>query len=125
MLAMFFAAVALLLAGMGLYGVLRYTLLRRQREIGIRLAIGAPPGDIARRVSADVLSMVVVGGIVGVVLGTTVVRYIETLLYQVKASDIMMLVLPSITMVAAACLSSVPVVIRALRIDPATLLRTD
>ncbi len=61
MLALFFAVVALLLAGIGLYGVLDYSVLQRRREIGIRMAIGAQAGDIARRVTADVFAMVLVG----------------------------------------------------------------
>ena len=85
MLALFFAAVALLLAGVGLYGVLDYSVLQRRREIGIRMAIGAQAGDIARRVTADVFSMVLVGALAGLALGMASVRYIESLLYQVKA----------------------------------------
>lgn len=61
MLAMFFASVAVLLAGIGLFGVLDYGILQRRREIGIRLAIGAQAGDIARRVTTEAFSMVLLG----------------------------------------------------------------
>jgi ABC-type antimicrobial peptide transport system permease subunit len=125
MLALFFAAVALLLAGIGLYGVLDYSVLQRQREIGIRMAIGAPAIDIARRVTVDVFSMVLVGALIGLALGVASVRYIETLFYQVKATDLAMLALPSLTMFAAALLASLPAVIRAVRVDPVTILRTE
>jgi len=125
MLALFFAAVALLLAGVGLYGVLDYSVLQRRREIGIRMAIGAQAGDIARRVTAEVFSMVLVGALAGLGLGLGAVRYIETLLYQVKAGDIGMLAIPSLTILAAALLAALPPVIRAVRIDPVTMLRNE
>ena len=72
MLAMFFAAVALLLAGIGLYGVLDYGVLQRRREIGIRMAIGAQAGDIARRVTAEAFSMVLLGAVAGIALGMVI-----------------------------------------------------
>jgi len=125
MLALFFASVALLLAGIGLYGVLDYSVLERRREIGIRLAIGAQAGDIARRVTADIFSMVLVGALVGLALGMTSARYIETLLYQVKATGLLTLALPSLTIVVAALLAALPGVIRATHIDPAQVLRAD
>ena len=77
MLALFFAVVALLLAGIGLYGVLDYAVLQRRREIGIRMAIGAQAGDIARRVTADVFVMVLAGAVAGLALGMASARYIE------------------------------------------------
>jgi predicted permease len=125
MLALFFAVVALLLAGIGLYGVLDYSVLQRRREIGIRMAIGAPAGDIARRVTAEVFGMVLLGALAGITLGMVSVRYIESLFYQVKATDLAMLALPSLAILAAALLAAVPPVIRAVRIDPATTLRSE
>jgi len=125
MLALFFALVALLLAGIGLYGVLDYGVLQRRREIGIRMAIGAQAGDIARRVTADIFSWVLVGALAGLVLGMTSVRSIEALLYGVKATDLAMLGLPAITIVAAALLAALPAVIHAVRIDPVGILRSD
>jgi predicted permease len=124
-LALFFAAVALLLAGIGLYGVLDYSVLQRRREIGIRMAIGAQAGDIARRVTADVFRMVLAGALVGLALGMASVRYIETLLYQVKPTDLAMLALPAFAILAAAFLAALPAVIHAVRIDPVTMLRAD
>jgi predicted permease len=125
MLALFFAGVAVLLAGIGLYGVLDYSVLQRRREIGIRMAIGARAGDIARRVTAQVFAMVLVGAAAGLLLGIASVRYIEALLYQVKATDLAMLAVPSLTIVAAALLAALPAVIRAVRIDPVTMLRAE
>jgi ABC-type antimicrobial peptide transport system permease subunit len=124
-LALFFAAVALLLAAIGLYGVLDYSVLQRTREIGIRIAIGAKPGDIARRVTSHVFGMVLAGTVVGLGLGMISVRYIETLLYQVRPGDPAMLTLPLVTILASALLASVPAVLRAVRIDPVKMLRSE
>ncbi len=125
MLAFFFSAVALLLAGIGLYGVLDYGVLQRQREIGIRVAIGAQAADIARRVTAQVFSMVAVGAAAGLALGMLSVRYIEALLYQVKATDAPILATPALAIIAAAVLAAAPAVARAVRIDPVAMLRAD
>jgi ABC-type antimicrobial peptide transport system permease subunit len=124
-LALFFSVVALLLAGIGLYGVLDYGVLQRRREIGIRMAIGAQASDIARRVTVDIFAMVLTGAAAGLVLGLASARYIAALLYGVKASDVGMLVLPSATILAAALVAALPAVVRAVRIDPASMLRTD
>src|SRR6185295_12620806 len=113
MLALFFAVVALLLASIGLYGVLDYSVLQRRREIGIRMAIGAQAGDIARRVTADIFLWVLVGALAGLVLGMASVRSIEALLYGVKATDLAMLGLPAITIVTAALVAALPAVIHA------------
>jgi ABC-type antimicrobial peptide transport system permease subunit len=125
MLSMFFAVVALLLAAVGLYGVLDYSVLQRRREIGIRLALGAPAERIVRRVTAEVLSMLVLGAGAGLALGIASEQYVETLLYQVKVTDFRMLAVPVVTIVLAALLAALPPVIRAVRIDPATMLRAE
>ena len=124
-LALFFAGVALLLAGIGLYGVLDYSVVQRRREIGVRIAIGARAGDIARRVTTDVFRMVCAGALAGVAMGMISVRDIESLLFGVKATGVGMLALPSLAILAAAMLAAAPAVVRAVRIDPATMLRAD
>jgi len=124
-LAMFFAAVALLLAGVGLYGVLDYSVLQRRREIGIRIAIGAGAGEIARRVTADVFVMVIAGAVGGLVLGMLSVRYIQTLFYQVRPTDPHALAVPSLVIVGAALLAALPAIIHALRTDLVKALRAE
>jgi putative ABC transport system permease protein len=125
MLALFFAAVALLLAAIGLYGVLNYSVVQRRREIGIRLAIGAPASGIARLVTIDVFTMVLTGAVIGLAVGMTSVRYIEMLFYQVKATDVGMLMLPALSLFAAALLAALPAVLQAVRIDPVDTLRSE
>jgi ABC-type antimicrobial peptide transport system permease subunit len=124
-LAMFFASVALLLAGIGLYGVLDYTVLQRRREIGIRMALGARAMHVARGVAVEVLSMVIIGAGAGLALGMASARYVASLLYQVKPTDARLLALPILTILAAALVATLPAVIRAVRIDPAITLRTE
>ena len=125
MLALFFAAVALLLAGIGLYGVLDYSVLQRRREIGIRMAIGAQSGSIARLVTLDIFSMVLAGALVGLAAGMASAQYIESLFYQVKPTDLGMLALPWLTIFAATLVAALPAVIRAVRIDPVSMLRAE
>ena len=122
-LAAFFGIVALLLAGVGLYGVLDYSVLQRRKEIGIRLALGAQAGDVVRRVTVDVFSMVLGGALAGLALGFAAARFIQALLYQVKPTDPSMLALPALTIIAAALLAALPPAIRAVRVDPAETLR--
>jgi predicted permease len=124
-LALFFAILALLLAGIGLYGVMHYSVLQRRREIGIRIAVGAQAGGIARLVTSEVFSMVLLGAAGGIGLGMLSVRYVESLFYQVKATDLQMLALPSLAILAGALLAALRPVIQAVRIDPALMLRNE
>lgn len=124
-LALFFAAVALLLAGVGLYGVLDYSVLQRRHEIGIRMALGAPAANVARQVTRDSFLMVLLGAAGGLGCGIVAEPFIATLLYQVRATDLAMLALPSALLFLAALLAVTPPAIRAVRTDPAKILRTD
>jgi predicted permease len=125
MLAAFFSFVALLLAAIGLYGVLSYSVQQREREFGIRIAVGAGIGDIAWRATSRVFLMVMTGAVIGVALGIASVRYVETLLYGVRGGDPVMLTGPALVLLAIALLSALPVIARASRIDPKIMLRAE
>jgi predicted permease len=124
-LATFFAVVALLLAGIGLYAVLNYFVLQRRREIGIRMAIGSTRAGIVRIVSLDVFLMIALGGCAGVALGFGAARYVESLFYHVKATDADIIALPTCAILLTALVATLPAVLRALRTDPAEILRTE
>ena len=123
MLAAFFAVVALLLAGIGLYAVLNYSVLQRRREIGIRMAIGSTRAGIVRVVTFDVFLVVVLGGCAGLALGFGAARNVESLFYQVKATDADMLALPACAILVTALVATLPAVLRALHTDPTEILR--
>lgn len=124
-LAIFFAAVALLLAAVGLYGVLHYSVLQRRREIGIRIAIGAQSASIVRLITWRIFLVILLGAICGVGLGLASARFVESLIYQVHPTDPRMLALPSLALAAGALFAALPAIFRALRIDPASLLRSE
>lgn len=125
MLSLFFAAVALILAAVGLYGVLNYSVLQRRREIGIRMALGAQPADVMRRVASEVLAMLVLGSAAGLTLGLWSERYVESLLFNVKATDVRILLTPAVSLAIAAVLAALPPLARAVRVDPAETLRSE
>ncbi|MFC5863959.1 ADOP family duplicated permease [Acidicapsa dinghuensis] len=124
-LAAFFAAVALLLAGIGLYAVLNYSVLQRSREIGIRIAIGASRAGIVRLVTFDAFLMIALGGCAGIALGFGAARYIASFFYQVKATDAEMLALPACAILVTALIATLPAVLRALSTDPTEILRAE
>jgi predicted permease len=124
-LAVFFAGVALLLAGIGLYGVLEYSVLQRRRELGIRIAIGAPSREIARQVSGGILVTVGLGVAAGIAIGLLVEPKIKTLLYEVNSTDLTVLAVPLLTILLITLLSAIPAIIRGIRIDPVEMLRAE
>jgi putative ABC transport system permease protein len=114
-----------LLAAIGLYGVLSYSVQQREREFGIRIAVGARIADIAWQATSRIFLMVMTGAVIGAALGIASVRYVETLLYGVKGSDPIMLTGPALVLLAIALLSALPVIVRASRIDPKIMLRAE
>jgi putative ABC transport system permease protein len=121
---LFFAAVALILSAVGIYGVLHYSVIQRRREIGIRIALGAQANNIALRVTKALFAPVLLGSCVGLAVGVGLEQYVADLLWNVEATDPAMMAVPALALLAA-LLAAVPEVIRAIRVDPAELLRTD
>ena len=124
-LAAFFAAVALLLAGIGLYAVLNYSVLQRRREIGIRMAIGSSRAGIVRIVALEVAPVIAIGACAGVALGFGAARSVASLFYQVKATDMDMVALPACALLVTALIAILPPALRALRTDPTQILRAE
>ncbi|HEY3628365.1 MAG TPA: ABC transporter permease [Terracidiphilus sp.] len=124
-LAMFFAVVAILLAGVGLYGVLFYSVIQRHREIGIRIALGARAANVVRPIVSAISIALAIGTAAGLILGLMSTHSIESLLYQVKVSDPVQLAAPCLIILLAAIIAAAPAVVRALSINPVDLLRAE
>ena len=121
----FFGIVTLLLACIGLYGVLTYNVLQQRREIGVRMALGARAKQVATRVTREMMVIVTCGALVGLAGGFGFGRVIERLLFEVKAIDPFPLLMPLAALAVAACVAAIPPVLRAVRIDPAQILRSE
>jgi ABC-type antimicrobial peptide transport system permease subunit len=118
-----FAALATLLAAVGLYGVLAYTVSQRTREIGLRMALGAAPGRVRSMVLRQVALMTVIGASIGLAAAIYVGRLAESLLYQMKGYDPTVLVSATVVMGAVALAAGFIPALRASRVDPMTALR--
>jgi putative ABC transport system permease protein len=124
MLGLFFAAVALILAGVGLYGVLHYSVVQRGREFAIRIAIGAQAPSIARIVITEIFVTIAVGASAGLTLGFIAAHYTAALLYQSRPTDPSILAAPLTALLTAAIIAAVPPTLRAVSTDPAQTLRS-
>jgi putative ABC transport system permease protein len=119
----FFGALALLLAGLGLYGVTAYAVTRRRTEIGIRMALGAQPGSVVRFVLGRVALTIAAGIVIGAGLGARAAQFVASLLYGLEPRDPLTLIGAAVTLsVVAATAGWVPAR-RAARVDPAAVLR--
>lgn len=121
-LATMFAAAALLLAALGLYGVLAYQVAQRRREIGIRLALGSDPGGIFALVLREGLTLLAVGLVVGIAGAFGIRRAIESQLYEVNAMDPLVLSAVAGVLALTALLACAVPARRAARIDPMVAL---
>ena len=119
----FFGGLALLLAGLGLYGVTSYAVNRRRSEIGIRMALGAAPGGVVRLVLRRVASLVAVGVTAGVLASMWAARFVETLLFGLAPRDPMTIAMAALILTAVGALAGWIPARRASRIDPAQVLR--
>ena len=125
MLAGFFGGLALLLAAIGLYGLISYTVARRRNEIGVRIALGAAPSRIIRMVLGDVGGLVGAGVVIGVLLSLAVTRLVSTFLYGVAAHDPATLALSAFTLAAVAIGAALLPACRAASVDPMVALRCE
>jgi putative ABC transport system permease protein len=124
-LSLFFGGVALLLAGLGVYGALHQWVLRQRRDIAIRLALGASVRSVVALATAGMLAMLALGSGMGLAAGLASERYFDGLLYHVKATDWPMLAFPVAAILVVAVCAALPPVARALRINPATVLKAE
>jgi putative ABC transport system permease protein len=118
-----FATVALILASVGIYGLLSYSVSQRKQEFGIRLALGATPGNIRKLVLVQALRLVIVGLIIGLVVGFASTRVMASLLFGVSATDPLIFILISLLLFCVALLASYFPARSATRVDPLTALR--
>jgi predicted permease len=119
----FFGVVSLVLASIGLYGVLSYAVVQRTREIGIRIALGARQRAVMRSVLSDILTVAGLGVAIGLAGGLGLARFVTALLYEVTPFDLMSIVLPVAVLLAAALAAAIAPARRAARVDPIVALR--
>ena len=120
-----FASVALLLAALGVHGVMAFTVAQRKREIGVRLAVGADPAGIRRLVLGRGLRLTAIGVGIGLLVALALGRVIESLLFGVSPFDIAtMLAVPALLALVSLLATWIPAQ-RAMRLDPVRAMRDE
>jgi putative ABC transport system permease protein len=120
-----FAGVAALMAALGLYGVLAHAVTQQRREIGIRMALGARPGEVVSHTLRSALSMLAVGLAAGLAGAFALTRVLKALLFQVSALDPVALAVACVFMTIVAILAALIPASRAAGLDPMTVLREE
>jgi putative ABC transport system permease protein len=118
-----FAAIALALAAVGIYGVLAYLVSQRTHEIGIRLAIGANRAQVLGMILKQGMTLALGGIAIGVVAAFGLTRLMQSLLYQITASDPITFVVVPIALLVVTLIASYLPALRATRVSPTTALR--
>ncbi len=124
-LAGFFSLFALLLSCLGLYGIMSQAALRRTREIGVRMALGAQRGDVVIMVLRESMSMVVIGALIGLGAAVMTTRFVSTLLYGLEPTDPLTISLAVLVMLGVAALAGYLPARRASQVDPLVVLRCE
>jgi putative ABC transport system permease protein len=120
-----FAGLALLLATIGLYGLLSYTTLKRLREIGLRLALGARPAQIRTLILSHGMQLLLIGGIIGLVSAVALSRFLQSILFEVRAADPKIYLEVGTLLLFSAFIACWIPARRASRVDPMVALRED
>jgi ABC-type antimicrobial peptide transport system permease subunit len=120
-----FGAMALVLAAIGVYGILNHVVADRTREIGIRMALGASPGSVTRLVFGGASVAVIAGVISGVAAALGLTRFLRTFLFEISPLDLPTIATAVAVLLAVSLLAGWQPVRRAARIDPAVVMRED
>jgi putative ABC transport system permease protein len=120
-----FAAVALALAMVGVFGLLAYSVQQRLREFGVRIAMGAAASDVMRLVLGNAAKLTLIGLAVGMIAAAALTRYLSTLLYAVKPLDPITFVAVPVVLIVTAAIAVAAPAWRAARVDPVVAFRAE
>jgi putative ABC transport system permease protein len=120
-----FSGIALVLASVGIYGLMSYSVTQRSRELGVRIALGAGRGDVLRLVLRQGMSLALMGIVIGVGAAFALTRLIESQLYGVRATDPGTFLGVALLLGATALAANLVPALRAMRVDPADVLREE
>jgi putative ABC transport system permease protein len=120
-----FAGIALLLASIGIYGVMSYSVAQRSHEIGIRMALGAARAHVLRLVMGQGMTLVAIGLVLGVLGSLGVTRLLESQLFGVEATDPATFVVVAVVLCVVAIVATLVPAVRATRLDPLVAVRQE
>jgi ABC-type antimicrobial peptide transport system permease subunit len=121
----FFGAAAMVLACIGVYGIVAYTVVRRMNEIGVRIALGARRRQVVIMVAAYAFRLAAIGSALGLGAALATTRLLDSLLFGLTATDATTLVLAAVLMVAIALAAAAVPALRAARMNPLAALRSE